>query len=248
MTSFPFTDPSPECQALNPLLGVRFDICQQDGRYTKPYYLFCRRISASSQELRIHRHTIPPLVPIHDYEKQYLPLADEGYGGSEDSFSNGEHSGSRSQNLHALIKCVRRDLVSWKLRVDAIELVRDHLGLPPTKHNGEEGQNTEGEVERESETTRDTEMSDEDFESSGKFGVRQLEICNLDASQVRILWADDRVGRFVLSPEGGIVKVAVFNGDGRLADQERILLSNSATVYDLPRRLEKVHNTTLRGE
>ncbi|KAK5046662.1 hypothetical protein LTR84_007423 [Exophiala bonariae] len=243
VTSFPFTDPSPECQALNPLLGVRFDICQQDGRYTKPFYLFCRRISASSQELRIHRHTIPPLVPLQDYEKKYLPLVDEGYGGSEDSFSHGDNSASRTQDLHALVKCVRRDLVAWKLRVDAIELVRDHLGLPHPKSHTGNGKSTGDGGEAETETTEDDQISDEDFESSGKFGVRQLESGNKDASQVRILWTDDRVGRLVLSPDGAILKVVILNGEGRLAEQERIISSNSATIYVLSKRLETLHNT-----
>lgn len=241
VTSFPFTDPSPECQALNPLLGVRFDICQQGGRYTKPYYLFCRRVSASSQELRIHRHTIPSLVPLHDYEKKYLPLADEGYGGSEDSFhSNREHYGPRTQDLHALVRRVRQDLVSWRLRVDAIDLVRDHLELPPPKTNPGNGQDAK--ISGDGRTDEDEEMSDNDFESCGRFGVRQLEICNADGSQVRILWADDRVGRIKLSREGEIIKAAVFSGDGQLGKQERILSSGSATVYDLARRLETLHN------
>lgn len=238
MTAFPFTDPSPEHQSFNPLLGIRFDICDRAGRFPKQYHIFCRRVSASSQELRIHRHTIPSLVPLSDYEKQYLPLTDEGYGGSEDSYlSNSDHP--KTQDLHTLVTRVRKDLVSWTLRLDAIDFLRECLDLPPPKVKTGTG----SEMEDDGQADEDEDMSDSEFESCGKFGVRQLEICSPDASQARILWSDDRVGRIKLSPEGGIVKAAVFSGAGRVAEQERILSSGSATIYGFHKTLELLHQT-----
>src|ERR1700761_1874050 len=38
VTSFPFTDPSPELQSKNPLLGIRIDICNRHGKFDSPYY------------------------------------------------------------------------------------------------------------------------------------------------------------------------------------------------------------------
>lgn len=239
-TAFSFTDPSPECQPLNPLLGIRFDFYHRTGRYTKPYHLFCRRVSASSQDLHIHRHTIPLFVPLSDYAKQYLPVIDEGYGGSEDSYLSNSDC-PKTQDLHALVKRVRQDLLSWRLRLDAIDLLRETLGLPAPKPNSENGSGAENEAD--GETDEDEGISDHETESCGKFGVRQLEVCSPDGSQARILWSDDRVGRIKLSHEGGIVKAAVFSGTGRLGEQERILSSGSATVYDFAKRLEALHET-----
>ncbi|KEF58449.1 uncharacterized protein A1O9_06375 [Exophiala aquamarina CBS 119918] len=235
VTAFPFTDPSPECQSFNPLLGIRFDVCDRTGRFPKQYHIFCRRASPSSQELRIHRHTIPSLVPLSDYENQYLQLTDEGYEGSDDScLSNNDHP--KTQDLHALVARVRKDLVSWRLRFDAIDFLRECLDLPPPKSRSGTGLGDEIDDE-------DENMSDDEFESWGKYGVRQLEICSPDASQARILWSDDRVGRIKLSSEGNIVKAAVVAGGTRLVDQERILSSGSTTIYSFHQTLERLHQT-----
>jgi central kinetochore subunit Mal2/MCM21 len=239
-TAFTFTDPSPECQTLNPLLGIRFDLCHRTGRYTKPYHLFCRRVSASSQDLHIHRHTIPSFVPLSDYEKQYLPVIDEGYGGSEDSYLSNTDC-PKTQDLHALVKRVRQDLLSWRLRLEAIDLLRELLELPAPKSNSGDGLGAGNEDD--SEIDEDEGMSDHEPESCGKFGVQQLEVCSPDGSQARILWSDDRVGRIKLSREGGIAKAAVFSGAGRLGEQERILASDSATIYDFAKRLEALHES-----
>jgi len=244
VTGFPFTDPSPEYQAFNPLLGIRFDICDRSGRFPKQYHLFCRRVSPSSQELRIHRHTIPSLVPLSDYEKQYLPLPDEGYGGSEDSYlSNSDPP--RSQDLHALVGRVRKDLVSWRLRLDSIDDLREFLELPSPKVEGgtSDAVADEGQIDEDEDEDQDQDMSDSEFESCGKYGVRQMETCSPDASQARIVWSDGRVGRIKISPEGHIVKAAIFTGAGRVAEQERILSSDSAAIYDFRENLQRLHRT-----
>ncbi|KAJ9630229.1 hypothetical protein H2204_008590 [Knufia peltigerae] len=243
VTSFPFHDPSPEVQSKNPLLGIRMDLCDRNGHFDNPYYLFCIKVGGeegpSIQELRIHRHTIPALVPLEEYEKQYLPLSDEGYGGSEDSLLSSEGN-QRKQDLHGLVSRVRHDLVAWRSRQDAIEWMRDKLEIPVVrdKHRPS-GQ----EVGRESD--EDSSLLDIDA-PAGRFGIREFEAVGVDARQVRILWSDDSVGRIKITDQGKIEKAAVIGLDGHIASVERILTQGDATVFDLLDRLQEIE-TRVQG-
>lgn len=238
VTSFPFHDPSPEVQPKNPLLGIRFDICDRNGHFDSPYYLFCIKVGGeegpSIQELRIHRHTIPALVPLQDYEKQYLPLSDEGYGGSEDSLLSAEEN-QRKQDLHGLVSRVRHDLVAWRSRQDAIEWLRDKLEIPAAVK--ERHRQTYQEAGQQSD--EDSSLLDIDA-PAGKFGIREFESVGVDARQVRILWSDDSVGRIKITDQGKIEKAAVIGLDGHIASFERILTQGDATVYDLLDRLQEI--------
>lgn len=248
VTAFPFDDPSPEIQSKNPLLGIRIDVCNRAGRFDSPYYIFCIRGGAEegivNQELRIHRHTIPAFVPLQDYEKQYLPLSDEGYGGSEDSMMSADGA-ERKQDLHTLVARVRHDLVSWRLRQDAIDWARDELEIPASKTQSgasdrtADGDNTNGHGEAQDESLSDVE------EPVGKFGVREVSTVSVDARHARIVWTDDRVGRIKISDDGRIEKAVVFGQDARIGDVERILTEDSSTVSSLVERLETIHRRTL---
>lgn len=228
ITAFPFVDPSPETSDRR-LLGVRFDICRRKGEFDSPYYLLCKRADDDSSELRIHRHTIPALVPLQQYEERYLPLQDEGYG-SEDSVSGGE---GRKQDLHGLVRQVRHDLVSWRLRQEAIELLSEQLCIPPSGPDG---------VPTGSAIDEDLEMSDI---PEGMFGVSRVEAVSVDAYQARIIWSDGRLGRIKITDEGQVDRVVVFGEAGRLRDAERILSRENPNVLELVSRLEQLHRQTL---
>ncbi|KIW15288.1 hypothetical protein PV08_05333 [Exophiala spinifera] len=244
VTSFPFHDPSPEIQPKNPLLGIRFDICDRNGHFDSPYYLFCIKVGGdegpSTRELRIHRHTIPALVPLEEYEKQYLPLSDEGYGGSEDSLMSIEET-QRKQDLHGLVSRVRHDLVAWRSRLDAIEWVRDKLGISVLK---DKRRGPGQEVEHGNDG--DTSLLDIDA-PAGNFGIREFEAVGVDARQVRILWSDDSVGRIKITDQGKIKKAAVIGFDGHIASVERVLTEGDATVFDLLDRLQEIHASAREG-
>lgn len=249
MTSFPFHDPSPELQSKNPLLGIRFDICARSGRYDSPYYIFCIK-AGDGQELRIHRHTIPALVPLEQYERQYLPqstsASDEGYGGSEDSLLSNDRT-TGIQDLHGLVARVRHDLVSWRLRRDVVDYVREEgLRIPESRTAGSKCENVENrDLKR---TTEDeSEDSDEDLDDEpvGQYSVRSFTALDVDARLFRIVWSDDRVARLRISDDGRIEKAVVIGLDGqRIRDVERILSGGGASVYDLEARLEQVWRKT----
>ncbi|EXJ85559.1 hypothetical protein A1O1_05923 [Capronia coronata CBS 617.96] len=282
-TSFPFHDPSPELQSKNPLLGIRIDICDRTGRFDSPYYIFCVRTGTgtgtgtgngngnrnrngtgdgrtSDDDLRIHRHTIPALVPLQDYEKRYLPLPDEGYGSAEDSImttanNEGDNDGPRTQDLHGLVERVRHDLIAWRLRQEAIDLLREELGLPIPKakshdipNPNEDSKSMKQNIPDDDDDNDDPEDenmdgSDDDGASHdpvGLFGVREFSAVSVDARQIRIIWADGRVARLRITEEGRIEKVVVIGLDGRMRDQERILMDGIPMLRELGERLEEV--------
>lgn len=238
MTSFPFHDPSPELQSKNPLLGIRIDLCNRIGRFDSPYYIFCMRTRTGdgTRGLRIHHHTIPALVPLQDYEKRYLPLADEGYGSSEDSLELNEAGG---QDLHGLVERVRHDLVSWRLRQEAIELLREELEvpLPQTTLSDDNPDDDDEKVDSDKEHSP---------EPVGRFGVRELSPVSVDARQARIIWADGRVGRLRIADDGRIEKAVVIGQEDRLRDQERMLTDGNPMLRDLVWCLERVDQANSR--
>ena len=254
VTSFPFQDPSPELQSRNPLLGIRFDIVNRTGKFDNPYYLFCVRAGDDSRELRIHRHTIPALVPLQEYERTYLPLQDEGYGSEESILGSDGDAVGRKQDLHGLVAKVRRDLVSWRLRQDAIDLVRENLEIPIAR-NATDSRN-ENEINENQDSGSDNPSSDVDVgvgvdepEPVGKHGVTEISALGVDAYQVRIVWSDGRVGRIQISDDAKIAKARVIGLDGgRLAELERVLTEGNATIYELDDKLEKIHRKGLRKE
>ncbi|EXJ70186.1 uncharacterized protein A1O5_06254 [Cladophialophora psammophila CBS 110553] len=269
VTSFPFHDPSPELRSRNPLLGIRIDICNRKGKFDSPYYIFCVRAKGTGEELRIHRHTIPALVPLEQYEKRYLPVSsqeDEGYGGSDDSRLGIDEGGTaRKQDLHGLVAKVRYDLVSWRLRRDVTEWLREELQIlesendtgnkiadeDPRDTEDNSGGESEGhDLERGSEDQNDeVDEEDEEDEITGKFNVQSLATLEVDARQLRIVWSDDRVGRIKISDDGKVEKAIVIGLDGnRVKNVERILMGDgeeNVSLYDLVGRLEEVYKRSL---
>ena len=229
VTGFPFVDPSPDTSNV-PLLGIRFDIYKRNGQFDSPYYVLCKRVSDESSEVRVHRHTIPALVPLGQYEEQYLPLADEGYG-SEDSQLG---AGSGRQDLEAFAAAVRKDLVAWRLRQESIERVREKLGL-----------SVEDDVDGRG--GREAENEDGNTVGAGKYGVVTVEPVAVDAHFARIIWADGRVGRIKISEDGNIQRAVVIGlVDGqeqRRANDERVLVDEGARIDTLVNRLEQIYES-----
>ena len=175
--------------------------------------------------MRVHRHTIPALVPLSQYEDKYLPLPDEGYG-SEDSVLD---LGSGRQDLEGFANAVRSDLVAWRLRQDSIEMVREELGL--SSASDKEG----------TKTPNDQPAPD------GNYGVSSVEAIAVDAHFVRIVWADGRLGRVRIGRDGNIQQAGVVKMVGEAAQQcpnhERLLMSEGARIDSLVEKLKEIHES-----
>jgi central kinetochore subunit Mal2/MCM21 len=224
VTAFPFIDPSPDTSNV-PLIGIKFDVCQRNGEFDPPYYVLCKRVHDEGSEVRVHRHTIPALVPIAKYEEKYLPPPDEGYG-SEDSVlgTNGR------QDLEAFVKAVRGDLIAWRLRQQSIDLAREKIGIAARQSHDEDS---------------DREQNSNLLSTTGLYGVSSIEPVAVDAHYARIVWTDGRVGRVSIGHDGSIQRAVVIGTvdgeeDQRREKDERILVADNSRVATLVERLKEI--------
>jgi central kinetochore subunit Mal2/MCM21 len=103
-------DPDPHAIDGGEVLGLRFDVFSiLECGFVRPYYVLLNAIEPTpggEKKLRVHKHTIPVFVPLKELEARYLPVSD------------GE------QDLVRLAREVRRGLVSFHKRRDAVERVK----------------------------------------------------------------------------------------------------------------------------
>ncbi|KAJ5864629.1 uncharacterized protein N7529_006545 [Penicillium soppii] len=228
-TAFPFKDPSPTSNTPTNLLGVRIDVCARNGRFTKPYYVLLRQDrdrGPSGKRLSVHRHTVPAFISIAKLEGAYLPRASGRGRGQEDSASDGDDAvavskpwksgkGVRKQDLQGFVRELRRELVAWHMRVDAVDFLREKLGLVDA-----EGRAQPFDVSPDRET-----------------GIISLAPDALEARYIRLEWADGRVGRFKLSNAGIVERAVVIGDQGREKKTEDAMTGGGGRVETVLERL-----------
>ncbi|KAL1957369.1 hypothetical protein VTO42DRAFT_6049 [Malbranchea cinnamomea] len=213
VTSFPYKDPSPHAESPD-LLGIRIDICGRDGKFVKPYYLLLKRVGADRKSLRVHKHTIPVFIPLDQLEERYLPAPTD----VEDSSDSLKPRKGGNQNLQRLVRELRRELVAWHIRKDAISWMREELGI---------SEDVEG---------NSAELRGDGGSASGR-RIVSLDATSIEARFVRVHWADGRTGRFKITNEGFIEDVIVLDKDGRDKETESLLLAGDRRVESLVQRL-----------
>ena len=205
VTSFPFRDPSPHSESPN-LLGIRIDICGRDGKFAKPYYLLLKRVGSDKKALRVHRHTIPAFIPLEKLQERHLPEPPE----LDDDNASTKAWKQRKQDLRKLVRELRRELVAWHIRKDAIAWLREQLGI------------SEGSGDNESISNR---------------RIVLLEATSIEANFVRVKWADGRTGRFRISNQGFVEQITVLDDNGRDKRTESLLAKGDGRVESLVHRL-----------
>lgn len=205
-TAFPFKDPSPHTEHPE-LLGVRIDLCTA-GAFREPYYILLKRVGEDRKSLQVHRHTIPVFIPLERLARKHLPLPAKNTDESGDALKPWKR---KHQDLGRLVREVRRELVSWHLRKDAINLVRSELGL------------TGGRAEDQTPTSSRS--------IAVLLGISSVTETSIEATYLRIEWDDGRVGRIKISDRGGIIERAVVIGDdGRDKAMEALIMSGDKRI------------------
>ena len=87
------------------------------GQFLKPYYVMLNRPYPNSKHLRVHRHTVPPAVPLAGLAARHLP---EPKPDDEDS---------RPQDLERFARALRRDIMRYHNRLGVSADLRRALGL-----------------------------------------------------------------------------------------------------------------------
>ncbi|KAG8415423.1 hypothetical protein J3458_009271 [Metarhizium acridum] len=96
VTSFKVRDPDPNAVDDGHVLGLRFEIMSR-GQFLRPYYVMLNRPYPGSRHLRVHRHTVPPAVPLAGLAARHLPQPSRAGGGSS----------STDQDLDKFVRTLR---------------------------------------------------------------------------------------------------------------------------------------------
>ncbi|OOF90867.1 hypothetical protein ASPCADRAFT_400583 [Aspergillus carbonarius ITEM 5010] len=247
-TTFPFTDPSPNAEITN-LLGVRIDICGREGRYTKPYYVLLRRVQGEKKEVKVHRHTVPSVVDMGRVERVYLPVETrtegEGEGDEGEEQLKPWKRKSRKQDLKGFVREVRRQLVVWHLRCDAVRYLREQLGVVRRGVDDDDDDDDDAMYEDDERAwERDIlgggdSAREETRIAKNKLGIVSLGPTALEAVYVRMEWEDGRVGRFKISSTGMVERAVVIGDAGRDKLTEGVITGGDGRVETLLERLGK---------
>ncbi|KAF2146327.1 uncharacterized protein K452DRAFT_315524 [Aplosporella prunicola CBS 121167] len=211
ITAFRVKDPDPHALDDGKVLGVRIDI-SIEGRFVTPYYLLLNRPQPSSEALRIHKHTIPPSIPLQSLAAKYLPQPTPAPADGAPAKPN------RAQNLHRLVRELHKELVSHHLRLNAVSQLRKDAGLPEDTTDDAAGR-----------------------KRAGKFGIANIKALDVGAEEVEITWADKSTARVRVTKNGAIEKVVVRTPDGasRKRDVERRISGEDGRVEGIVQRLAK---------
>ncbi|KAL2850727.1 Cenp-O kinetochore centromere component-domain-containing protein [Aspergillus pseudoustus] len=247
-TTFPFKDPSPsidtEPDGSKNLLGVRIDVCVRNGRFAKPYYILLRKLRVGKVRVKVHRHTIPAFIPVDRLERVFLPGVSHEYGegdGTEQAQPplKDKQPHARKQDLRGFIRELRRQLVSWHTRLDAVQYLRDQIGVIRRGVDAYPDAEEDGPWDRD--IPLDTDLDSGAMEirlKQNEFGIVALSPTALEASYVRIEWEDGRVGRFKISSSGLVERAVVIGDKGRDKALEAALTGGDKKVLTVLSRLK----------
>ncbi|KAH7037376.1 Cenp-O kinetochore centromere component-domain-containing protein [Microdochium trichocladiopsis] len=118
VTTFRVTDPDPNAVDNGNVLGIRFEVMSH-ARFLKPYFVMLNRPYTRSKALRVHRHTVPPSIPLGGLAARYLP-APKGDRQRDDRRQN-----EARQDLPRFVRTLRRELVRFHNRTSVISDLRD---------------------------------------------------------------------------------------------------------------------------
>ncbi|KAJ4259771.1 hypothetical protein NW762_007703 [Fusarium torreyae] len=116
VTSFKVHDPDPNAVDGGHILGLRFEVMSK-GQFLRPYYVMLNRPYFNSKYIRIHRHTLPPAIPLSGLAARHLPAP------------RPESNNPPQQNLDRFVRTLRREIVRYHNRLGVSADLRRSLGL-----------------------------------------------------------------------------------------------------------------------
>ena len=121
-------DPDPNAVDGGKVLGVRIEVMNR-AKFIRPYYVLLNRPYGDSRGLRVHRHTVPPCIPLSGLAARYLPppaKADDGE----------QQRSAKKQDLARFVRTLRREIVRYHNRIAVIADLRKAVGLDAKKKKG----------------------------------------------------------------------------------------------------------------
>lgn len=119
VTAFKVRDPDPNAVDGGHVLGLRFEVMLR-GQFLRPYYVMLNRPFPGAKHLRVHRHTVPPAVPLAGLAARHLPApASGGHGDGPPAH----------QDLDRFARALRREIARYHNRLGVAADLRRRLGL-----------------------------------------------------------------------------------------------------------------------
>lgn len=196
------------------MLGLRFEVMSKT-RFLRPYYVMLNRPYPDSRHLRVHRHTVPPCIPLAGLAARYMPGP-----------SAPDATQQTKQDFPRFVRALRREIVRYHNRAAVIGDLAEAAAERVAAFEDEERERREREGNQ-----GDEEEKEEDSRADALIDVRAADP---QAKQVALGWADGRTGRLVLDNDGGIDQAVVFRYDEQDRETRRELVAGD------DRRLEDV--------
>ena len=134
-TLFESRDPDPYAVDNGRIIGVRIEAFhRREKKFAKPNYILLNRpYSQDTERLRVHRHTLPPYIPLKRLVDQFLTPPDSfATTGSGEGIPLKQLK-QHKQDLSRLVREIRRELISYQRRKEAVLVLQEKV-----KHdNGE---------------------------------------------------------------------------------------------------------------
>ncbi|KAJ4416629.1 hypothetical protein N0V82_006639 [Gnomoniopsis sp. IMI 355080] len=214
ITTFRVRDPDPNAVNNGTVLGIRIEVMTRS-KFIRPYFVFLNHPYTGSKYKerfwRVHRHTVPPCIPLNGLATRYLP-APKSTANSVEDVEGGRPE--KRQDLPRFVRTLRREIVRYHNRLAVMADMRKTLGLDGKRKDAKE--------------------------LAERCPIYAISAADNEAKQIRIDWKDGRSGRLVLNDDGEVVKAAVFGDRGRDREVTRELLSSGGRLEDVAKRLAAV--------
>ncbi|KAI1001248.1 hypothetical protein K3495_g6950 [Podosphaera aphanis] len=135
ITAFRTHDSDPNAVDQGRLLGLRFDVSIR-GKFIRPYYVILNTPWEGQQKssLKIHKHTLPPAIPVSHLANKYLPQDQNPM--SMETRTN--HNISR-HSLLRFARALRHTIVAYHNRLVALQNIQTELKLDEKDMNQDKG-------------------------------------------------------------------------------------------------------------
>ncbi|KAF2240403.1 hypothetical protein BU26DRAFT_526052 [Trematosphaeria pertusa] len=205
VTAYKVKDPDPYAVDNGNILGVRIEV-SIGGKFVETYHVLFNRPNAQHKNmLKIHKHTIPPCIPLQPLANKWLPIT------RKDAETTTE------QNLLKFGRSLRKELVSWHLRLEAVEKLRVEAGLENKSAEREE-ERAESTIGKVLNTFVSDDEDEEDEERTRRRRDGPVRITDIEADtavrEITVTWSDGRAAVVKVAKDGQIEKAAVRFEDG----------------------------------
>lgn len=199
-------DPDPNAVDGGTVLGLRIEVMSKS-QFCRPYFVMLNRPYPGSDFLKVHKHTVPPYIPLTGLAARHLPAPP-----AADTIG----AAAVKQDLGHFARCLRKEIVRHHNRIGAIADVRRDVGLTGNH-------------------------------ASERWLV-DVSSADPEAKQVRLEWANGRLGRLVMDADGAVKQVVVFGAEGRDRETMRVIKEGCHRIEDLAGKLTQLRQKEWQRE